>query len=386
MGVATPGPAAYDTIHAAQSTKKRMPGFSMPGRYKEASETSPGPSDYGYYTTWHGRISFGHLLWAPKDASGPTLIFAHGLHERPTKSKAFAVAAVSRGFALAISRGMSDYDESSSSVSFKDVLSTGRLGSLLLFDARGHGQSSGWQGRGAEQFHWRCLGLDMLQVAHSLEQSVDSGLILGGCSMGAAAAVWAALLCPRAVKGLVLYLVPSMWATRQARRGVLEAKANTLTGPPKEVLLGAARADFPPREDLERLAPDLPVLIVTARDDPVHPASSADTLAQIFRHARVISDCKAGRGGGGRSECEGSPTFLFLTAPTGQHRVLPPPFKVEGLDTHPKTAIFWEDAPKEFGAPSVLTEHEQLNCSWYLFILRFRNNFGSTVLYLVLFD
>ena len=24
-GVATPGPAAYDTIHAAQSTKKRMP-------------------------------------------------------------------------------------------------------------------------------------------------------------------------------------------------------------------------------------------------------------------------------------------------------------------------------------------------------------------------
>ena len=32
-----------------------------------------------------------------KDASGPTLIFAHGLHERPTKSKAFAVAAVSRG-------------------------------------------------------------------------------------------------------------------------------------------------------------------------------------------------------------------------------------------------------------------------------------------------
>ncbi|CAJ1435731.1 unnamed protein product [Effrenium voratum] len=207
-----------------------------------------------------------------EDASGPTLIFAHGLHER-----------------------MSDYDESSSSVSFKDVLSTGRLGSLLLFDARGHGQSSGWQGRGAEQFHWRCLGLDMLQVAHSLapEQSVDSGLILGGCSMGAAAAVWAALLCPRAVKGLVLYLVPSMWATRQARRGVLEAKANTLTGPPKEVLLGAARADFPPREDLERLAPDLPVLIVTARDDPVHPASSADTLAQIFRHARVISDCKA---------------------------------------------------------------------------------------------
>ena len=35
------------------------------------------------------------------------------------------------------------------------------------------------------------------------EQSVDGGLILGGCSMGAAAAVWAALLCPRTVKARV---------------------------------------------------------------------------------------------------------------------------------------------------------------------------------------
>ena len=54
--------------------------------------------------------------------------------------------------------------------------------------------------------------------------------VLGGCSMGAAAAVWAALLSPRSVRGLVLYLVPTMWAGRQARRGALEAKAQQLRG------------------------------------------------------------------------------------------------------------------------------------------------------------
>ena len=69
--------------------------------------------------------------------------------------------------------------------------------------------------------------------------------------------VWAALLSPRCVRGLVLYMVPTMWAGRKTRRGVLEANANAvrMTNPDRaEVMLGAARADFPPREDVERLA------------------------------------------------------------------------------------------------------------------------------------
>ena len=68
--------------------------------------------------------------------------------------------------------------------------------------------------------------------------------------------VWAAVMYPRRVAGLVLFMVPTMWATRQARRGALEAKADALRAEPNraEVMTGAARADFPPREDLERLA------------------------------------------------------------------------------------------------------------------------------------
>ena len=129
---------------------------------------------------------------------------------------------------------------------------------IVLFDARGHGTSSGWERGGPEQFHWRCLGADMLHVAAAhAEQPSDPSYILGGCSMGAAAAVWAALLSPRKIRGLVLYLVPTMWAGRQARRGVLEAKAASVreTDPIQyDVMLGAARADFPPRDDMQRLA------------------------------------------------------------------------------------------------------------------------------------
>ena len=69
--------------------------------------------------------------------------------------------------------------------------------------------------------------------------------------------VWAAVMYPRRVAGLVLFMVPTMWATRQARRGALEAKADALRASEPnraEVMTGAARADFPPREDLERLA------------------------------------------------------------------------------------------------------------------------------------
>eukprot|EP00435_Cladocopium_sp_Y103_P046767 s2755_g13.t1 len=50
-GATTPGPAYYDAVAATRSTKKRMPGFSMPGRGKDTRETSPGPADYGGHYT-----------------------------------------------------------------------------------------------------------------------------------------------------------------------------------------------------------------------------------------------------------------------------------------------------------------------------------------------
>eukprot|EP00439_Symbiodinium_sp_Y106_P070689 s3316_g12.t1 len=193
--------------------------------------------------------------------------------------------------------GMSNYDETSADKNMQKVLQAMPESSarprIVLFDARGHGTSSGWERGGPEQFHWRCLGADMLHVAAAhAEQPSDPSYILGGCSMGAAAAVWAALLSPRKIRGLVLYLVPTMWAGRQARRGVLEAKAASVreTDPIQyDVMLGAARADFPPRDDMQRLAATgVPVLVVNARDDPIHPMSSAEAMKEIFGHSATL--------------------------------------------------------------------------------------------------
>ncbi|CAK9032532.1 unnamed protein product [Durusdinium trenchii] len=176
---------------------------------------------------------------------------------------------------------MSHYDETSANVNLQKASIAHSALSIVLFDARGHGASSGWEGGGPDQFHWRCLGSDMLQVAlahtAALVKPWAPSYILGGCSMGAAAAVWAALLSPRCVRGLVLYMVPTMWAGRKTRRGALEARAN------------AVRQTDPVRADVM-----LGVLIVTARDDPIHPASSAEMLGEIFgSNARVISNCQA---------------------------------------------------------------------------------------------
>ena len=75
----------------------------------------------------------------------------------------------------------------------KGSLPPANIPSIILFDGRGHGNSSGWEGKGPEQFHWKYLGLDMLQVAAAyrpcLSQPLEPNYIFGGCSMGAAAAV-----------------------------------------------------------------------------------------------------------------------------------------------------------------------------------------------------
>merc|ERR1719247_1916801 len=93
--------------------------------------------------------------------------------------------------------------------------------SAVLYDARGHGGSSGWEVSAShiEQFHWRNLAIDMLFVADRHRSLAATGAILGGYSMGASSALWAAYLCPTSVRGLVLLSVTTAWEIRAARRG-----------------------------------------------------------------------------------------------------------------------------------------------------------------------
>lgn len=153
----------------------------------------------------------------------------------------------------------------------------------VIFDARGHGAAEGWQEGGPAQHHWRSLALDMMQVANAHGAAPGHGVIMGGCSMGAASALWSALLCPRSVRGLVLYMLPSVWELRAERRASLIQKATEMAASRPanaDRSMGAARADLPSREDVGRLS--VPTLLVSCRNDPVHPAASAEEVAALI--------------------------------------------------------------------------------------------------------
>jgi len=158
--------------------------------------------------------------------------------------------------------------------------------SLVLYNARGHPDAVGWMGRPIQQFHWSVLAQDMMRIAESYRASAEAPLILGGESMGAATALWAAKTNPNAVSGLVLNIPPTMWETRRAQAGEWEKKADEMREESPDyadVFLGASLSDMPPEHELALLGRmQLPVLIITQRGDSVHPVSSATKLAEVL--------------------------------------------------------------------------------------------------------
>lgn len=163
----------------------------------------------------------------------------------------------------------------------------------VLYDARGHGASSGWEAQAGctTQFHWRCLGVDMLAVATQYRRAGERGVLLGGFSMGASSALWAAYLCPTSVRGLILLCVTTAWEIREARRGSLLANAERLeTSRPDAacVVRGAAYADLPSLEELREAALPMPVFIACARDDPTHPAEVVERLERVLPQAKAL--------------------------------------------------------------------------------------------------
>jgi pimeloyl-ACP methyl ester carboxylesterase len=143
--------------------------------------------------------------------------------------------------------------------------------------------------------------------------------------MGVAAALHATLLAPERIAALLLLIPPTAWESRPAQavlyRGMAqlleqqgpaavaeaveealrdrpiapgfesaqEALFEALRGwdPPAlgHVLRGAADSDLPDRERLAEI--DAPALIVAVRDDPGHPLSTAEMLAEQMPFAQL---------------------------------------------------------------------------------------------------
>ena len=76
---------------------------------------------------------------------------------------------------------------------------------VLVYDARGHGRSAGPSDTAG--YTWESLGRDMTAL---IDVVGDRQAILGGVSMGAASALWAAIEQPERVRGLALVMPPPL--------------------------------------------------------------------------------------------------------------------------------------------------------------------------------
>jgi pimeloyl-ACP methyl ester carboxylesterase len=168
---------------------------------------------------------------------------------------------------------------------------------VVAYTARGHGDSTGWESTAEtnpEQFTWRYLANDMLAIADAHE---IGGFVAGGSSMGSATSLYTAIKEPTRVKALILVRPPTAWQERLDRRKFLlgaadrlkesmEKKHPTDEGRPTHnvhsshfVLRGTAYSDLPPVDSKEyNTIQHIPTLILTIKDDPAHPVSTAEAL------------------------------------------------------------------------------------------------------------
>jgi pimeloyl-ACP methyl ester carboxylesterase len=199
---------------------------------------------------------------------------------------------------------------------------------LLLYDARGHGQSGGPDDPAS--YTWESLGLDMTAF---LDHTGDEVAIFGGASMGAATALWAALERPERVRALVLVMPPPLGhpqmrgAEEQQALQMLEMLSAAVQnfGLEKTVELarqlpgfsesagaeervawlleqnpaalryaipGLIQSPYHDPEDYRRIT--APTIVLAEEGDPLHPARAARLVAERVPGARLTIAPEAG--------------------------------------------------------------------------------------------
>lgn len=188
---------------------------------------------------------------------------------------------------------------------------------VTRYDARGHGESESTPD--LEGYSWAELALDQLALADAL--GIDR-YVAAGASMGCGTALHVGVRAPDRVRGLILVIPPTAWETRAAQaelwaqsatvietegvEAMIAARAALPAPDPfvddpgyrdrsaaatrrwdparlAHVMRGAARADFPTRDEIAAIT--TPTLILAWTGDPVHPAATADELSRLLPHA-----------------------------------------------------------------------------------------------------
>lgn len=195
---------------------------------------------------------------------------------------------------------------------------------LVRYDARGHGKTD--PSFSPSDYHWRNLAQDMISIADAL--GIEN-FIAGGQSMGCATTIYAGMLCPDRVEGMVLMNPPTAWETRAAQaefynrlakiggllggnilarimgrkperllpEWLVEAKAANVVGaleglkPIKRKTLsslfkGAALTNLPAREEIKSI--DIPSIIFGWTGDSSHPMETATELDRLLPQSTLV--------------------------------------------------------------------------------------------------
>jgi esterase/lipase len=167
----------------------------------------------------------------------------------------------------------------------------------VMFTARGHGTSTGWESSGEEdkeQFTWFRLSDDMKSIANTLQ--LENKVVYSGSSMGGASALYASIKYSSHVSGLIMVRPPTAWEERRQRRKNLLSSAKKCREEEERqglgerhhlVLSGAALSDLPPLDSSAYSEIKCPVLILTVQGDDSHPVSTATALFGAIREGRT---------------------------------------------------------------------------------------------------
>lgn len=231
------------------------------------------------------------------DAAAPAVVWGHGLNSSRTSERSF---------------GLFDLD--------------GLAGDLRLlrYDARTHGETETADlprtGAGAPNA-WREMALDQLALAGAC--GIDRH-VAAGASLGAATALWAAVLAPDRIQRLVLVIPPTGWETRAAQTDRYELMARIVDdggvqplidgidqAPVPDPFVGdpawtarsidtlrsadpvrlarrlrdAGTADLPDRVAIAALS--MPMTILAWTGDPGHPIDTVEELRHLRPDAEV---------------------------------------------------------------------------------------------------
>lgn len=242
----------------------------------------PGPREQ------HARVGAMEIAYS-EQGSGPAAVYAHGLTASRTVDAAM---------------GWMDWSP---------VVAGGRR--LISYDARGHGRSPGVAN--PEDYTWPALAGDLLALLDVLDAGAPVSAL--GSSMGTGTVLHAVLQAPERFDRLVLAAPPTAWESRAAQGGMYLAAADLVEAqglevfaelagrlptppvfaeldsfPPRPdvredllptVLRGAAASDLPSIDDLRGV--QQPTLILAWADDPGHPVSTAERLADVLPDTRL---------------------------------------------------------------------------------------------------